>query len=380
MLQRKPNKKIRKSVILGCFFSCFLIFSAFKNTQAENIGKLRSPYPVFSQVFLKSQDTNDSINCPSPPAPVHDMEYTSVYTDKSHGVSIVDKKAQKKYKKQISPVKKFEIKIEQWIDKSLSNKTKSLKNTTCALEWLHSWAQQNSLLDGKTTFQGEAIRKWTLATLSSHYIQIKNFEYFSDEKKQEIEDWFDRIAQQTISEYNQFPEKKSRNNNHMFWAAWGVMSAAVATNNQNHFGWATKKYKQALHQIQPDGTLPLELDRQSKAFHYHVFAVSPLVMMAETLEANGIKAYEENSGSLHKLVDRVLVEIETDQKYIEAKTGKQQNLENTLTAGQLAWLEVYHARFEDARMDKLLKKMQPLSQRRIGGNMTRLYGNPIDHH
>jgi poly(beta-D-mannuronate) lyase len=80
-------------------------------------------------------------------------------------------------------------------------------------------------------------------------------------------------------------------NNHAFWAGAGMMAAAVALDDRALFGWSIEKYRTGLAQIQPDGTLPLELARKSKARHYHTFALSPLVLIAETGTRNDVPLF-----------------------------------------------------------------------------------------
>lgn len=353
---------------------CLLIPLAGNNLMAMEWNKLRSPYPLFA-TFI--EPTPEQEKCPTPPASIHDMEYISVYTDKSEGISIVDKEAQKKYKKQIETIKNFELKIEGWVENSFNTKSKKTENTYCAIQWLYDWAINNSYLDGKTTFQGGAVRKWSLGVLSSHYLQIKNIHNIDNQTKSEIEDWLKRVATTVITEYESKPENKSRNNNHVYWAAWSVMITGIATNNRKFYKWGVRQYNKAINQIQKDGTLPLELERQSKAFHYHTFAAAPLVMMAETMTANGNEAYEHNEGALHKLIELILKELESNQTYISKLTDKKQNLEGTITNAQLAWMEPYYARFKNKNMEQWIKKLRPMIQRRTGGNMTRLYGQPI---
>jgi len=46
-------------------------------------------------------------------------------------------------------------------------------------------------------------------------------------------------------------------------------------------------YKDGIDEIAADGTLPLEMGRGQRALHYHLFALAPLVTMAELAAANG---------------------------------------------------------------------------------------------
>lgn len=342
-------------------------------SKAEEWNRLRSPYPVFVTAPYYLPSPTNSYQCPKTPKPIHRMKYTSIYTDKSNGISIVDKAAQKKYRQQVKALKKYETQIYKWTEQALEGKDRKKHPVACALAWLSDWAQENSMLDGETNFQGEAIRKWTLASLSSLYLQIKNFKQTDKEQKRQIEDWLERLGNQVMSDYSKHPNSKSRNNNHMYWAAWSVLITAVAINNKDFYKWGLKQYKKAVNNIQDDGTLPLETYRQSKAFLYHIFAAAPLVMIAETATRNGDNMYEYNNSALHRLIALILHEMDNNQSYLRKKTGQPQNLTSVITPESLAWLEVYNARFKNKEIEKRLSQFRPMIQRRLGGNMTRLF-------
>ena len=53
-----------------------------------------------------------------------------------------------------------------------------------------------------------------------------------------------------------------------------------AANNRSDFDWAMATYDNGVDQIQPDGTLPLEMARGSRALHYHLYALAPAVGVA----------------------------------------------------------------------------------------------------
>ncbi len=348
-----------------------MVFAVLAEANAWN--ELKSPYPIFSIAPQPPASNSEDVSCPKTPQSIHHMQYTSVYTDRNHGVSIVDKKAKQKYRKEISALKKYEIQIHKWIEQTFKQRNKDNKPLTCSLKWLSDWAKKDSMLRGKTNFQGEAVRKWTLASFSSFYLQIKNLNGSSPKQKKEIENWLEKIGNQVISDYKKHPESKSRHNNHMYWAAWSVMITGVAINNKHFYKWGLNEYKKGILDIQADGTLPHETFRESKAFLYHIFATAPLIMMAETATRNGTNMYEYNNGALHQLVGLTLQELDNNQAYLRKKTGVKQNLTGAVTPATLAWLEVYNARFKKLAIEKRLKKYRPMVQRRIGGDMSRLF-------
>jgi poly(beta-D-mannuronate) lyase len=335
---------------------------------------LKSPYPLQTLLLNNLEESNQK--CPMTPSVVIDMEYISVYTDKSNGHSIVDPKAQKTYTAQTAKIKSYETQIYKWIESVLSGNRTNNHPIKCSVKWLSDWAQQNALLGHNISAQGEAVRKWTLATLSSQYIQIKDAKFIDKNQKHHIENWLSKLADQVMKDYAPNPKRASRNNNHQYWTAWSVMITGVTLNNRSYYQWGIKNYKKSIKKINHDGSLPLELDRQSKAFHYHVFAAAPLFMMAETAKKNKYNLYKYQNSKILKLADFILDNLESNQKNITLITGKEQDLTRSITGSQLAWLNIYDKRYPDNRAKKWIHQLQPMIQRRIGGNISRLF--PIE--
>lgn len=364
-------------IIIGIVVFLSLAFQTARADEELPLNTLKSPFPVLTELPNSMTTPSEKSDCPKPPTPSHDLIFTSIYTDKSNGTSKVDEEARKEYRNQISKLKEYENQIYKWIESGFIGDENGTNNISCAISWLSNWAENRSLLDGKTNFQGEAVRKWILASLSSLYIQIKYLPDIDSLEKKEIEKWFKRLGKVVIKDYERNPERNSRNNNHMYWAAWSVMITGVALNDIHFYRWGRKKFKQALADIQTDGTLPLEIERQSKAFHYHLFAAGPLVLMAETVTKNGKDMYKYNNKALPRLVDRILEELGNDQAYITDMAGSIQDLDRTITPGNLAWLEVYNTRYPSDTAMIWLEDLRPMIQRRLGGNLTRIYATPI---
>jgi poly(beta-D-mannuronate) lyase len=310
--------------------------------------------------------------CPASPKAVRVLEFDSIYTDKTDGASIVDPAAEAKYRADTSAIRDFENTLMVWTGIYMSNPEQNLAYAECAADWLYTWAEGEALL-GKANPQGRAVQKWTLAALSSLFIQMAEDDRISGQKVRLVKAWLNLVAQNVRNYYSKSPELTTRQNNHMYWASWAVMITGVLLDDHDMFQWALGQYKFGADQIQEDGTLPHEMARMGKAFNYHVFAAAPLVMMAETAARNNIDLYAYNNGALKRLVDRILTELETDQKYIAEKTDREQNLDGTVTPGQLAWMEPYYARFKEPRMERWIKSMRPMEQRRMGGNLTLLF-------
>jgi poly(beta-D-mannuronate) lyase len=80
------------------------------------------------------------------------------------------------------------------------------------------------------------------------------------------------------------------------------MAAGLASNNTQLFNWATTvPYNTFLAQLQPNGTLPMEVVRGQQATMYHGFSAGALTTMAVMARANGVDLYSRGDYALRRL-------------------------------------------------------------------------------
>lgn len=245
----------------------------------------------------------------------------------------------------------------------------------CTLSWLGSWARADALMSTDYNHTGKSMRKWALGSLSSSWLRLK----FSNAhplaahqaEAEAIERWFARLAEQTVRDWSDLPLEKI--NNHSYWAAWSVMSTAVATNRRDLFDWAVKEYKVGANQVDAQGFLPNELKRKQRALAYHNYALPPLAMVASFALANGVDLRSENNNALQRLGQKVLLGSR-DSSAFKAKSGEQQNMHDLKIHGKYVWLEPWCSLYP-CNNDTLERKqhMQPFNSFRLGGDMTRVY-------
>ncbi len=317
--------------------------------------------------------------CPALPLqPVRDLHFESIYDQSDPSRSRVDPESERTYRKAISPLQDFETELVSMANNYLRYASSRPAYAECVLEWLHPWAKEEALL-GDSNILGGIVRHWTLASLSSAYAQIKDEPSLDSKKKESVEDWLHRVADRIVNDYPVNSDLSRKKNNHLYWAAWSVTLTGTAINDRRLYDWGISKVKYVLvNQIHGDGTLPLELARGSKAFHYHVFAAAPLVMIAEAGLRNGDDLYQVRDGILHRLVIRILNEME-DPGYFSRKTSITQTGIRDISPSHFAWLEAYLNRFpEQDRASDWLHRNRPLFQRRTGGDMSFLFYQPSD--
>jgi poly(beta-D-mannuronate) lyase len=331
---------------------------------------LQSPFDVAARRDLRGSPLA-SFTCATPPEPVRDLRFGGYYVDRGAGSSVVDPQAEQAYREATRAIAEFENGITRLSDRYVASKPADSRPAVCVLDWLAAWAAADAML-GEASQQGGYVRKWGLAPVAASYLKIRDDAVLDPAKKQTVERWVARWAQVVRDDYT--PTKlESRRNNHVYWAAWSVGLAAVVLDDRALFDWSMEKARLGLGQITSDGTLPLEMARKARAYHYHVFAAAPLVMTAELTAHNGIDLYAENNHALSRLVSRVIAGF-TDDSFFAAATGQKQDRSGSSKGPHVAWLEPYYARTGDAQAATIIRQFRPMRERRLGGDMTLLYG------
>lgn len=312
-----------------------------------------------------------SFTCASPPKPVRDLRVDGFYADRGSGSSVVDREAEAGYREATQSITRYEDGLTQISDRYLASKPPNAALAACVLDWLAVWAAAGAML-GEASQQGGYVRKWGLAPVAASYLKIRDEPTLDATKKKAVEQWIRRWARVVRDDYDS-TKLESRRNNHLYWAAWSVGLAAVVLDERALFDWSMEKTRLGLKQIREDGTLPLEMGRKARAYHYHAFASAPLVLTAELAARNGIDLYGEYDGALRRLVARTIAGF-SDDTFFATATGVKQDRSGSSKGPHVAWLEPYYARTGDLAAVTVIGKFRPMKERRLGGDMTLQYG------
>lgn len=345
-----------------------------RNEKAPQVLKrhLIPPFDVASIRAEKSVKPSKKFKCRPAPLPIRDLHFNSMYDPDSENASIVDPEELKKYKKATKDIHDLETGLGRNANAYVLSKTADPAIARCVVNWLNLWASEEAML-GESNRMGEFVRKWALSSIALSYLQVRDSQELTKEDKQSVEHWIRLLAERVVEDFSQNPKITSRRNNHMYWAGWGVITAAVVLDDKKLFDWGIESARIGIRQIQKDGTLPLELARGAKAYNYHHYAAIPLMMTASLAQKNGIDLFKENDEALKRLA-RVIIENLDNQAYFEKLTGEKQNLERTITSSNLSWLEPYYNDSGDPEALKWLEKFRPVKHSRVGGDATLLYG------
>lgn len=291
--------------------------------------------------------------CGTPPPAVIDIDANSYYSDSHH--SIIDPVRKARNEAATRPVDEFLGTVAH--SASAWQQHRDEGDAGCALGWLSSWAAQGAMLGTMSTEQSYYTRKWALSGLALSYARVQAAA--TPEQKKRIEDWLLALADATMRHSD---AHKGARNNHYYWEGLAVASTGALTHDARCLAWGRKVFAHAMGQIQPDGSLPLELARAGRALNYHLFAAAPLVMMASILDLQ--------DPALDRLV-RFSVAGVADPSILQKTTGFEQEHPASVPGWIAIWLR--HGGRLAAPVDVPAKNWDA----RMGGDRNLV--NPLEH-
>jgi poly(beta-D-mannuronate) lyase len=213
------------------------------------------------------------------------------------------------------------------------------------------------------------VQGWIIGAIAIAYLKVRDSALISSQKEHEILPWIQQVVHQTMDYYDQARSKSKGEgqNNHLYWAGVEVAAAGIAANNRELFEWGMQTYEAGVSAIQPDGTLPLEMQRGQRALHYHLFAVSPMVYLAEFGEVNGLYLYAECDYAIKKLAVLSARGLEDNSFFAKAANIAQDTPSGTPTAEEISWGPIYVARFPSPSISKLIAQAHSLTYLYLGG-------------
>jgi poly(beta-D-mannuronate) lyase len=303
---------------------------------------LRSPWDA-QQIAL----TEAAYSCPEPPLFSKSIDAEGYYSDAHH--SIVDpKKLQAERRATEAPTHLGEWSSEG-ADAYRTNGSRAA--AACVYALLDAAARAHAWDGGMPTIQGSHEQKWLLASVSVAYLKVRLSGVGTPDQDNDIRKWLATVASRAID----YVERRESNpesdawNNHRYWTGFAVCAAGIAIGDRDDYEWGIGSYKVGADQIQLDGALPLELSRAGRALHYHIYALAPLVMIAEMADANGLDLYGYNHDAIHRLVRLCIVGLQDSSVFAKA-TGVRQEDAYVTSGIYIGWAVPYVRRFPNAQL------------------------------
>jgi poly(beta-D-mannuronate) lyase len=303
----------------------------------------------------------------TPPAPLpRDIVAYDYYSDARK--SIPDRARLQAYRHAAAPFDRTMTDAEQAADLYLTSGSRAA--AACVLQILDADARNQAMTGAMSSNQAYYVQNWTLGALAVTYLKVRDSSAATPGERSEIAHWLVEVAQSTQGYFSVRRAKHTKDggNNHLYWAGFAVMSAGVAANNRRLYNWGIMTYRDGVSQINPDGTLPVEMARGRRALHYHLFAAEPLVIMAEFGEANRQDLYSFDHGALHRLVARCVSGLENNAWFAQQTDFPQDTPGPRLTSSDVAWMRPYARRFPSPAIASLLQEVRSLQVMYLGGD------------
>lgn len=301
------------------------------------------------------------------------LSFTSKYEGSDDARNVLNEEALQVYKEATERIRSFEkAVIAAADDYQVDGDGTSALN--CLMDNLDAWASADSLLTDDINHVGQAVRKWALAAAANAYLRAESAapaETIDGAQSERIERWFRQLSDGVRDYYtDRDPDKV---NNHDYWAAWAVMSSAVATQECGDWNWSLGKFNEAMGQVNAAGYLPRELSRQTRALEYLNYAMQPLTMIATFAEVNGYSLHNDYQEQFRTLAANVVQGLEQPQR-IEEVVGYEQITDGLYKPWSLAWMEPWVVMWEDVGgMSTFLDQLRPMKATRLGGDISFLY-------
>ncbi len=309
--------------------------------------------------------TNTPYACPSVNHLTPDLTTARFYSDSKS--SIIDPEKWKAYAASAGPVKQLG---QQIVDAADAYRTTGSRDAAeCAMLHMEAAAKDGVLTGKMSSNQAYYVQGWVIGAIAIAYLKVRDSGLIHADQKHDILPWMVKVVQQTVNYYDirQQKETGDSRNNHLYWAGVEISAAGIAANDRKLFDWGMNAYRAGVAKIEPDGSLPLEMRRGQRALHYHLFAVSPLVYLAEFGEDNGLNLYAEHNYAIKKLAVLSTQGLVDNSFFVKAAGIAQDAPKGPPTAEEISWAKIYVARFPDPAISKLLAQAPSLSYMYLGG-------------
>lgn len=309
--------------------------------------------------------TDASYACPTIVHLSPDLTTDRFYSDAKS--SIIDPEKWKAYVATSGPYKDLGQRIVDAADAYRT--TGSREAAECAIRHMEAACKDGVLTGKMSSNQAYYVQGWVIGAIAIAYLKVRDSGLISAAQSKQILRSIVNVVGQSVDYFDARRRKGTGDaeNNHLYWAGVEVAASGIAANDRKLFDWGMDTYRVGVEQIQPDGSLPREMARGQRALHYHLFAVAPLVYLAEFGEDNGLNLYADRDYAVKKLAALSTQGLVDNSLFTKATGIAQDTPKGPPTAEEISWARLYISRFPDQQISQLLAKAPSLSYMYLGG-------------
>ena len=265
------------------------------------------------------------------------------------------------YAQAVKPMRDFIAKLDHAADAG---------QWACTMDLLDGWAKVDALMGPIKGYQGYYERSWAGTDVALVVLRLPaQVKDANPGRLNAIDHWLEHIAVAT----RDADAINRLHNNLVYWAGLNLVAIGTVAHRPELIDAGLARAREGIRDIGPDGALAREVKRGDRALHYHTFALIPLVFTAELARQQHIDLYQENGHAIGRLANLVIDAV-IDPASFAKITPVKQNLFPWTFQDELAWMEPYYARTKDPRLPALIAPRRPLSEWRLGGDVSAAWG------
>lgn len=328
---------------------------------------LLNPFDASALRSRKGRPAPRNAACTLAPPPPRDLTVPTFYTDPPV-YSRIDPERLAARNAAVLPLQRLAQTVTENADRWAASAPADGRFAACAAGSLDAAASAGSLL-GTVDSQGGFERKWLWCGLALAHLKLASAPEYDAAAQARVRGWLLQGFGLMRVPYDRPPgaPPSSQLNNHMTWAGLTAMAIGIAANDRTAWDWGVSRMWRTLEQVDADGFLPQELQRGSRAMHYHVFTMEPLSMGAWLASANGLDLAGKPDGPFHRVARRTIGGYSSTAAFT-ARTGREQ--ESWGDQPDVGWLEIYAAMFGVPEAAPLLRSRRPIRKPWLGGDLT----------
>lgn len=247
----------------------------------------------------------------------------------------------------------------------------------CLVRYLDQWAEADAIHDFHYTMaepQAWYSTESMIFAAALAYSVVRDEVPGLDAEKQRINDWLARLAHKHSEIVGEFP---SCCNNHFYRRALYATMIGVLSQDDELFRFGVSAIHSALHDMTPEGALPLEMKRGRRAMHYQNYALLYLIPIMQIVERQGYDVFEMevNGHTIHDAVGFAM-KIMEDPANLGDLAPLDQYKGFMVDDQYFAWMEIYQSRFADPAIAEFLRPRRPVYNRSAGGYATLYFMDP----
>ena len=315
-----------------------------ENAFAMGEAAYKAPFDVPAPTSSSSATSSRAGSCPAVGQPLVSLAVNTRYAPGKTADKVSDE-AEAEYKEAMAPVISFMASTSNQANRYIRSNGAALDGANCARDALAVWANANALTQVSGT-AGWFKQSTLLSGLSLIYLQIRDAptDAAGRAKNRQIEQWLGRLGAMLLQFRRTGVQGSPVHNNHLYWAGLALGASGAAIGNREFFDFGMSALKEGACSITPQGFLPMELKRGRASLHYHVYALQPLMLLAELAERNHQPGLALCGGAIDRLAKTVLAGADHPQIFEEAAGAPQNSVLGdgaALPKTLWGWLAIY---------------------------------------